>query len=539
MHGGKYLVSALAAHGVKQVYCVAGESYLPVLDGFLDYPDIKVVTCRHESGATFMAEAYGNLTGKPGVVMATRGPGACNASIGIHAAHQASSPVVFFVGLIGIGDRDKEAFQEFDLPQMYGSISKWAAVIDKSERIGEYVARAFHLAQEGRPGPVVLGLPEDILFETVKSAPVRVIPSPAVFPDSRDVKKAADLLKAAKKPFVLAGGGGWTDEDCSTLQAFSEQYDLPVSVSFRRQDIFDHNHPNYIGELGTGANPKLIERIKEADTVFVIGARLNEITTQGYTVFGSQKIIHAYSDGSVFGQTVVPDVALQGDKSSLLSALSQIQLKRSWKSWRNEARADYESWTAIKEEKNTSIKGADMTQVFRQLRDLMPKDAIVVMGVGNFSGWCQRYLRYGRPGRLLGSIAGAMGYGVACAVGAAIANPDKTVVGIVGDGGFMMTASEMATAMHHGAKLILIVCNNGMYGTIRMHQEKHYPARISGTALTNPDFVKMAESYGAFAERVDNADDFAEVFSKALKSERMALIEIAMDPRQISTQTKL
>jgi len=540
MHGGQLLVKALAAHEVDHVFCVAGESYLPALDGLLDFPGINVVTCRHESGATFMAEAYGNLHARPGVAFVTRGPGACNASIGVHAAHQASSPLVMFVGLVGIADRDKEAFQEFDLKEMYGSLAKWVAVIDDSARIPEYVARAFHLAQSGRPGPVVIGLPEEVLFSDVEDQAVRVIPPVVNTVTAQDVARVCDVLGGAQRPVVLVGGGGWSDEACGALHRFSEQNDLPVAVSFRRHDIFDHGHGNYIGELGTGTNPALVQRVKDADVVLIIGARLSEITTQGYSIFHEgQRVVHVYPDASIFGQSVLPDFVVQSDQLSFLSGLCEASLTLSVREWRDVARADYEQWSGIEAENNTAIQGADMTQVFRQLRDVIPRDAITVMGVGNFSGWCQRYLRYGRPGRLLGCIAGAMGYGVAAAVGASIVHPEKTVVGIVGDGGFMMSASEMATALHHGAKPILIVCNNGIYGTIRMHQEKHYPGRVSATGLSNPDFVKLAESYGAFAARVEHADDFTDVWQAAVDSGRMALIEIAMDPRQISTQTIL
>lgn len=535
------MVETLVAHGAGRVFCVAGESYLPVLDAFLDFPQIEVVTCRHESGATFMAEAYGGLHGtKPGIAMVTRGPGACNASIGIHAAKQSSSPLVMFVGLVGIGDRDKEAFQEFDLPQMFGSHTKWAAVIDRADRIGEYVTRAMHVAVSGRPGPVVLGLPEDILSESVQSS-ASVIPSVRSATSAQDINKIIEALRGAERPLIIAGGSSWSDEDCKNLAAFASASHIPVVASFRRHDLVNHTEGHYVGELGTGPNPKLVENVKRADVILAIGTRLSEITAQSYTlVQPAQKIIHVFPEAEEFGKSCMPEIAVQAHSGPFAAALAAHRIDgRNWNGWREELRAEYLSWSDTSGAVASKWNGADMTAVFAQLCNLLPLDAIVTTDAGNFSGWAQRYLRYGRPGRLLAPISGAMGYAVPSAVAASLSYPNRVVLGLCGDGGFMMTGQEIATAIRHKAKPIIMVCNNSMYGTIRMHQERDFPGRISATALTNPDFVMLAQSYGAFGGRVNHADEFENVWKEAVNSGLPALIEIVMDPRQITTRSKI
>jgi acetolactate synthase I/II/III large subunit len=539
--GGQLLVQALAVHGVSRVFTVAGESYLPVLDALLDHPGIEVVTCRQESGVTFMAEAHARLTGEPGIAFVTRGPGACNASIGIHTARQSSAPVIMFAGLISTADRDREAFQEFDLPQMFGSLSKWAAVIDRIERVPEYVTRAFHIARSGQPGPVVLGLPEDVLFGMAADAQAAVIRISEKKPHERDLTALTDLLNGSNKPLILAGGGGWSDQACADLAGFSSATHIPVSCALRSQDIFNHAHGNYIGELGTSANPALVNRFKEADTILILGARPDEITTQSYTLLQpGQKIIHVYPDVGAFGQACTPDLAIQADMAPMAAALAGHAKPdgRRWAGWRDEARRDYLSWSDL-QPRDLPWNGADMSEIFRQLRDALPDDAIITTDAGNFSGWCQRYIRYGRPGRLLAPVSGAMGYGVPSAIAASLQHPDKTVIGFCGDGGFMMTGHELATAVHHKAKPIIFVCNNSMYGTIRMHQERTYPGRVSATGLTNPDFVKLGESYGVFAARIEHANQFAAVWEKVRSADTAALIEISMDPRQITTNLKI
>jgi acetolactate synthase-1/2/3 large subunit len=538
---GQILVETLAAYGAERVFCVAGESYLPVLDALLDVPEIEVVTCRHESGATFMAEAYGFLHGdKPGIAMVTRGPGACNASIGIHAAKQSSSPLVMFVGLVAMGDRDKEAFQEFDLPQMFGSHTKWAAVIDRADRMGEYVTRALHVAVSGRPGPVVLGLPEDILAEMVDTK-IKVIPPVRVAPSPHDIERVLEALRGAERPLIIAGGGGWSDADCENLAAFASASHIPVAASFRRQDLVNHKEGHYVGELGTGPNPKLVENVKRADVILAIGSRLGEITSQSYSLLQpGQKIIHVFPEAEEFGKSCMPDIAVQAHAGPFVAALSAHRIDgRNWNGWREELRAEYLNWSDTAGAAASQWNGADMTAVFAHLRRLLPADSIITTDAGNFSGWAQRYLQYGRPNRLLAPISGAMGYAVPSAISASLAYPGRVVLGLCGDGGFMMTGQEIATAIRHKATPIIMVCNNSMYGTIRMHQERDFPGRISATALTNPDFVKLAQSYGAFGGRVGHADEFEGIWNAAINSGLPALIEITMDPRQITTRARI
>lgn len=541
IHGGKLLVSALANNGAKRVYCVAGESYLPVLDGFLDYPEIDVVTCRQEGGVTFMAEAYGQLNNEPGIALVTRGPGACNASIGVHSALQASTPMVMLVGLHSMADRNKEAFQEFDLPQMFGSIAKWAAVIDDTSRIPEYINRAFHVAKSGRPGPVVLGLPEEILNEEIACFNLKPIAQNQISIADTQADEIVELLSNAERPIILSGGGGWDDADCAKLEQFSTQTGLPVITSFRRQDVFDHNHANYIGELGTGPNPKLVDHVKNADVVFVLNARLNEITTQIYTIFNdSQTIIHVHPDADVFGRSVNPTLAVQSHPAAVVNAMLARVDKidgTKWQSWLNQTHQDYLDWSTIDPASIKPRDGVDMTAIYTKLQTLLPKDAIVTTDAGNFSGWAQRYIRYSRPGRLLAPISGAMGYSVPSAIAAAIEHPKRVVLGLCGDGGFMMNGQEIATAMRYSAKPIIMVCNNNRYGTIAMHQARDYPERISGTDLTNPDFAALAKSYGANGIRVDNIDEFDAAWQQAVDSDTLTLIEVTMDPWQVTTRS--
>jgi acetolactate synthase-1/2/3 large subunit len=540
---GHQIARALVAHGARRVFCVAGESYLPVLDGLLDYPEIEVVTCRQEGGVTFMAEAYGQMTGQPGIAMVTRGPGACNAAIGVHTAMQSSTPMILFVGLIATPDRDREAFQEFDLKQMFGSLSKWQAVIDSAERLSEYVARAWHIALSGRPGPVVLGLPEDVLFPAAPDQDIRIIPTADIAPRPSDIQAVKDALSAASAPLIVLGGGvGWSDQAISDIAAFSSAAHIPMVNTFRCQDIADNTHSNYIGELGTSSNPQLIECVKKADIILAVNARLDEMTLQSYTLFqAEQKIIHVYPSAEEFGKAVMPHIAVQAHAAPFCAAMAAAGRidGRKWAHWRDEARADYLAWTSLPapDKQSKSWNGADMNEIYRYLQSALPRDAIVTTDAGNFSGWAQRYIRYGRPGRLLAPVSGAMGYAVPAAVSAALEHPERTVLGICGDGGFMMNAQELATAAHYGAKPIIMICNNGIYGTIRMHQQREYPGRFSATSLTNPDFVMMAQSYGRYAARIKHADEFADIFAQAQSSESGAVIEIIMDPAQLTTRS--
>lgn len=542
--GGQKLVAQLHKQGARRVFCVAGESYLPVLDALLEYPSIDVVTCRHESGAAFMAEAHGMLTGEPGLVMVTRGPGACNASIGVHAAMQASTPQILFVGLVATKDRDKESFQEFDLKAMFGPLCKWAAVIEEPERTAEYVARAYHVALSGRPGPVVLGLPANILKAKVKSESGAIWPLPTAksAPDPEQVGAVAEALKGAQRPLVLVGGSGWRDEDCDRLADFVSAAHLPVVCGLRRQDIFANNHGNYIGDLGFSPNPALLEKVRDADVILVLGARLNEITTQSYTLFHEkQSLIHVHPEPAEFGKGGWPSLGVQADAGRFVSVLAAGKALDGgkWADWRAEGRAAYLEWTEHKKSEESLWRGADMTAIFHQLRALLPGNAIVTTDSGNFSNWATRYLRYARPGRLLAPVSGSMGYAVPAALSASLECPERLVLGICGDGGFMMSSQELSTAVQKGAKPMIMVCNNNMFGTIHMHQQRDFPGRVSATALTNPDFVKLGGSYGAFAARVEDAADFEEIWNRAVKFDGPALIEIVMDPRQITTTAKL
>ncbi len=542
--GGQILVECLAKAGIRRVACVAGESYLPVLDALADRKDIETITCRHESGAGFIAEAWGKLSGQPGVVFVTRGPGACNASIAVHTARQDSTPLIMFMGQVARADRGREAFQEIDVRQVFGGLAKWSTEIDSAERIPEIVARAVREATSDRPGPVVIGLPEDMLAEKSAASLLEIVQASAAPPSQRDLQSLRDRLAKASRPVLIVGGPGWTDKACADLGAFASACHLPVAAAFRRQDIIGHAHNCYIGELGTGPNPKLLERVRAADLIIALGTRLGEITTQGYTLpvppVAAMDLIHIHACAGELGKVYQPVLAIPADPGAVVAALAGGGAfgidGRGWAGWRDEARRDYLDWTAIDTDVQRPWNGADMTSIFSHLRETLPADAVVTTDAGNFSGWAQRYLRYGRPARLLAPTSGAMGYAVPSAIGAALACPGRLVLGLCGDGGFMMTGQELATAIHHGAKPVIMVFNNGMYGTIRMHQDRAYPGRPFATSLTNPDFVRLGESYGIHAARVDRAADFPAIWDKARNCGGPALIEVKMDPAQLTTR---
>ena len=539
--GGQILVETLHRHGVDRISSVAGESYLPVLDALLDRPEISVITCRQEGGAGFMAEAWGKLTGRPGICFVTRGPGVCNASIAVHTARQDSTPMIVFMGQVRRWERGREAFQEIDVRAVFGTLAKWATEIDDPARIPEIINHAFHIATTGRPGPVVIGLPEDMLSETAETFLRDPVPAGRVIPDPAVLDRALAMIQAARRPLMIVGGSGWDDAGINELAGFARAAHIPVAAAFRNHDVIDHRHGCYAGELGTGPNPVLVERVKSADLLIVAGSRLDEITTQNYTLIGdAQTIIHIHQDVAEIGRVYNPAIAICADPNAAMAVLAGAAFRldgRIWAGWRDDARQDYLAWTAINPATRPVFAGADVTMIFDHLRALLPLDAIITTDAGNFSGWAQRYIQYGRPGRLLAPISGAMGYGVPAAIAASIAHPGRVVVGLCGDGGFMMNGQELATAMHHGACPVILLFNNGMYGTIRMHQEKKYPGRVSATALTNPDFVALAESYGAFAARVTEAADFPAILATALAAGKPALIEVSMDPRQITTRS--
>jgi len=539
--GGQLVVAALRAHGVDMAFSVAGESYLEVLDALFDAPDIRLVTCRQEGGAAFMAEAYGKLTGKPGVLLVTRGPGACNASIGIHTAFQDSTPMVVLVGQVARHQIDREAFQEVDFRRMFAPLAKWVAQIDMAERVPELINQAFQIAASGRPGPVVLALPEDMLRDRRPAAVAGPYRAVRAHPGAADLAELRRLLAAAERPMMLVGGSGWSDQACRDIAGFARANDLPVCCSFRRQDIVDNRLPCFVGDLGTGANPSLVARFKEADLLLAVGARIGEITSQSYTLLGipdpGKVLIHVHAAAEELGRVFRPNLAIQSGMPEFavaVAALAPVAAGR-WSAWREAARAEYAAGLVP-----PPVRGSlDLGQIMRWLRDRLPDDAIVTSDAGNFSGWPNRFLQYRRPGRQLGPTSGAMGYGVPAAVAAKLVHPDRLVVGFCGDGGFMMTGQELATAELEGTGPIILVFNNAMYGTIRMHQERRFPGRVVGTALKNPDFVALARAYGIFGASVARTADFAPAFEEAASGGRAAIIELKMDPEMITTRTTL
>src|SRR5215472_5223790 len=543
MSGGQLVVAALRAHRVDMAFSVAGESYLEVLDALFDAPDIHLVTCRQEGGAAFMAEAYGKLTGKPGVLLVTRGPGACNASIGVHTAFQDSTPMIVLVGQVARHQIDREAFQEVDFRKMYAPLAKWVTQIDMTERVPELLNQAFQVATSGRPGPVVVALPEDMLRETAAAAVVGPYRAVRAHPGAQDLAELRRLLAAAERPIVLVGGAGWSDTACADIAAFLQANDLPTCCSFRRQDIVDNRLDVYCGDLGTGAAPSLVARIKAADLVLAIGARIGEITSQSYSLLAipdpGKTLIHIHAAAEELGRVFRPTLAIQSGMPEIAAALVALEpvAHPGWAQWRAEARAEYE--TGLRPSALIDRPALDLGSVMTWLRERLPDDAIVTSDAGNFSGWPNRFLQYRRPGRQLGPTGGAMGYGVPAAVAAKLIHADRLVVGFCGDGGFMMTGQELATAGLEGTGPIILVFNNAMYGTIRMHQERRFPGRVVGTALKNPDFLALARAYGVFGAAVTRTEEFVSAFEEAASRNQAALIELKMDPEMITTRTTL
>jgi acetolactate synthase-1/2/3 large subunit len=535
--GGHLLVEALIEQGIDTCFGVPGESYLAVLDGFHEHRDrIRFIACRHEGGASFMAEAQGKLTGRPGVCLVTRGPGATNASIGLHTAFQDSTPMVLFVGQVSGAQRDREAFQELDYRHMFGpgtlGMAKWVGEVHDPNRLPEYIARAFHTAMQGRPGPVVVVLPEDILTQTT-TAPVLSRAEPALaWPAPEVLANIRELLLGAQRPFVIAGGGGWTARACAALQRFAEAWQLPVGCAFRFQDLFDNRHPNYAGDVGIGINPKLAERIRSADLILAIGPRLGEMTTGGYTLLHAprptQRLIHIHAGADELGRVYAADVLAQSSMSCAANALESLTAPPnvSWPEWTAAARTDYEANLVP-----THVEPLDMAEVIKTIQRLSPDDTVYTNGAGNYSGWLHRFCQYRgmqHAGRTqLAPTSGAMGYGIPAAVAASLLYPERTVINIAGDGDFLMTGQELATAIAYEAKkLISIVVDNGTYGTIRMHQEREYPGRVSGSDLFNPDFAALARSYGWHAETLENTAQFEALFAQALQRQRPTLLHL-------------
>ncbi len=540
-HGGKILAQALVGHGAKMAFGVPGESYLPVLDGLYDVRDrLKFIVCRQEGGAAYMADAWGKLTGEPGILFVTRGPGATNGAVGVHTAFQDSTPMVVFIGQVGNDFAEREAFQEIDYRRMYGQMSKWVAQIDRVERIPEYVSHAFHTATAGRPGPVVLALPEDMLFSEAAVADAPRYKRVSAAPSARDMQTMRTLLQGAQRPFVLVGGGGWSRPACDGLRAWVEASALPAGTSFRCQDLFDNRSPSYAGDVGIGINPRLAQRVKEADVLLVIGARLGEMTTGGYSLLDvpvpSQKLIHVHAGAEELGRVYQAALPINSGYPQFVEALASVELDGAgWRERTRAARAEFETWTQPQ-----PIPGRlQYAEVVRWLDGVLPEDAIVSGGAGNFSGWVHRYFRYKGFRTQLGPTNGSMGYGLPAAVAAKLAEPQRTVVAVCGDGDFLMNGQEFATAVQYGAAVIALVVNNGMYGTIRMHQEREYPERVSGTELKNPDFAAYARAFGGHGEVVEETAQFAPAFERAKASGKPAIIELRIDPEAITTSTTL
>jgi acetolactate synthase I/II/III large subunit len=551
---GHALVEALVAQGVDTVFGVPGESFLAVLDGFHQHAErIRFIACRQEGGAAFMADAQGKLSGRPGVCFVTRGPGASNAAVGLHTAFQDSTPMVLFIGQVASDQRDREAFQEVDYRQMFGpgtlGMAKWAAQIDSAERLPEYVARAFHTALQGRPGPVVLALPEDMLTTPI-TAPVvpRAAPA-AAWPAPGALRELRQLLLAAKRPLVIAGGSGWDAEACAALQRFAENWELPVGCGFRFQDTFDNRHRLYAGDVGIAINGKLAARVREADLIIALGVRLGEMTTSGYTLLQvprpAQQLVHVHAGAEELGRVYHADLMLQASMSCAAKALETLAAPNAmpWGEWAASAHLDYQASLVP-----TPVSPLDLAQVMKTVQALAPADTVYTNGAGNFAGWLHRFVQYHglqHHGRTqLAPTSGAMGYGVPAAIAASLLYPDRTAVNVAGDGDFLMTGQELATATALGAgrgkgKLVSIVVDNGSYGTIRMHQEREYPARVSGTDLSNPDFVQLAQAYGWRGARVDRTELFESAFAQAMAADRPTLLHLKLDTDVITSRTTI
>jgi len=535
--GGQILVDALAAHEVGRVFGVPGESYLAALDAFYNARNkIEFTICRQEGGAAYMAEAWAKLTGRTGVCFVTRGPGATNASIGVHAAMQDSTPMVLFIGQVARDQADREAFQEIDYRQMYGPIAKWVAQIEDAARIPEYVNRAFHTASTGRPGPVVLALPEDMLTDLVAADDVAPAPPTLSYPGQPDMEKLRDMLSAAERPLMIVGGAGWTSGTSANIQDFAKANNIPTGAAFRRQDCFDNYDPRYVGHVGIGIDPALGKRVRDADLIVAVGPRLGEITTAGYTLLEppapKQKLIHVHPDPNELNSVYRADLGIVSSMPAFAAAARAMQPveKRAWDDWAGDARADY-----LRFAEPVPMPGPlQMAEIVGWLSERLPEDAILTNGAGNYSIWLHRFYRWSRYRSQAAPTLGSMGYGVPAAVAAKLAWPERIVVSFSGDGCFMMNGQELATAVQYGAKAIFIVVNNGMYGTIRMHQERSYPGRVSGTELTNPDFAALARAYGANGEVVEKTDDFAPAFERALAADRPSLIELRIDREAIT-----
>ena len=536
-NAAQVLVEALRIHGADMAFCVPGESYLPVLDALYDAQEaIRLVVCRQEGGAAYMADAYGKLTGRPGLCFVTRGPGASNAAVGLHTAFQDSSPMILFIGQVGRGMIEREAFQEIDYRRMFGQSSKWVAQIDDARRIPEFISRAYHTAVSGRPGPVVLALPEDMLWEPVVAPQPGRYQRVAAHPSPFAMSTLREMIAAAERPLMILGGRGWTDQACDDIRTFSEHFALPTACAFRYQDLFDATHPNYVGDVGLGINPALARRIRDADLVLAGGPRLGEATTSGYTLLEvprpKQRLVHVHAGVEELGRVYAADLLIASGMPEFAAAAKTLPPLASprWHTELEAARSDYLAFA-----EPTPIPGPlQLGEIMGWLRQRLPADAIICNGAGNYAAWVHRYYHYRRFRTQLAPTNGSMGYGVPAAVAAKLIHPERTVIAFAGDGCFLMNGQELATAVQHHAAIVIIVVNNGMYGTIRMHQERSFPARVYGTGLVNPDFAALAGAYGAYSEVVGETSQFAPAFERALSAGRPALLELRLDPEALS-----
>lgn len=540
--GGEILIDALRINGVERAFCVPGESYLAALDALHDAKeDIELIVCRQEGGATYMAEAYAKLTGKPGIAFVTRGPGATNASVGIHTAFQDSTPMILFIGQVASDQVEREAFQEVDYRRMFGQMAKWVVQIDDVARIPELVSQAFHRAVNGRPGPVVVALPEDMLTDHASVTDVPAHKKIEISAGAEQLQELTELVKQAERPVVMLGGSGWDKQAVADMEAFCTANNLPVATSFRCQDLFNNALSNYAGELGTSANPKLIQSIKDSDLLLVIGARIGEMTSAGYTMVHipvpDQKLIHVHSGAEELGRVYYPTLPINATMTAFakqLRALGKIGSDK-WASWTAELNKNYNDNL-----QHAPIPGnVQMGEIMQWMRANLPEDTIMTTGAGNYTAWPHRFYQYKTFRTQLGATNGSMGYGVPAAIAAKLTDRDRTVIAFAGDGCFMMNGQELATAMQYDARVVFIVVNNGMYGTIRMHQERTYPGRVSGTALANPDFAALAQAYGLHGEVVENTGEFASAFERSVASGKPALIEIRIDQEAITPKMSL
>lgn len=533
--GGQILVDALKGHGADKVFGVPGESYLAVLDALHDSP-IDYYVCRQEGGAAMMADAYGRLTGKPGICMVTRGPGATNASAGVHIAYQDSTPMILFIGQVAREMVDREAFQEIDYRRMFGEMTKWVAQIDDPARIPEYINRAFHVATSGRPGPVVLALPEDMLTEYCVAQDVRAYSQIDTHPGMPEMAKLRELLSEAKNPMMIIGGGGWSAETTQIIGEFATKNNIPTGASFRCQDYIDNGLDCYVGHVGIGINPSLGERVKNADLLIVAGARMGEMTSSGYSLLDipnpAQKLVHIHADAGELNRVYATTLAIHADPRSFAVAANAMGPVKSdaWQDSLKQGRQDYLDHTAPVK----SAGDVQMSEIVKWMEAKLPADTIYCNGAGNYTVWLHRFHQYRKYRTCLAPTSGSMGYGPPAAVAAKAIHPDRTVIAMAGDGCYMMHGQELATAIQYDLPVIFIVVNNSMYGTIRMHQEREYPERISGTYLKNPDFAALARAYGGHGETVTTTDEFAPAFERAQQSGVAAIIEIKLDPEALT-----